>query len=100
MVTLEVPERALTTAEVVRRGEAIYETHLRDLMEPQNNGKCLSIDVVTGQYTLIEREEDLAVTLHELGPSTSRYVRRVGDSRALYRYGKRAIMLSPRPHGS
>lgn len=56
-----MPHPTLTTEEIARRGEEIYERDLRANLETeQNRGKFLIIDIATGAYE-IDRE-DLAAT--------------------------------------
>ena len=40
------------TGEIAERGTQIYEEKLRDVLEPQHNGKYVVIDVETGHYEL------------------------------------------------
>ncbi len=41
-----------SAAEVVSRGEAIYERRIRKIVEPGNRGKFVVIDVDTGDYEI------------------------------------------------
>ena len=47
-----MPHSRLSSDEISRRGEAIYQNELRDKIETGNIGKLLSIDVETGDYEI------------------------------------------------
>lgn len=72
--------------EFARRGDALYEGHIRPLVEEGNEGKFVAIDIETGAYEvdadevagsdrLLARVPDAQVWLTRIG---SRYVRRFG----------------------
>jgi len=65
-------------AEVIRHGKEIYETSLRDRFEPEHIREYLIIETETGQSEIIPTREALAKRLHEKGPSTTRYIMRIG----------------------
>jgi hypothetical protein len=73
---------------VVERGSRLYEERVRDLLEPQHNGKYVVIDVDTGEYE-VDRDHlaasDRAAAKH---PGAALYATRVG-SRTLGRIGAR-----------
>ncbi len=41
-----------TKQEAVRRGEEFYETRIRPVVEADNHGKVVAIDVETGDYEM------------------------------------------------
>ena len=48
-----MPHPTLTTEEIARRGEEIYERDLRANLETEENrGKFLIIDIATGAYEI------------------------------------------------
>ncbi len=73
--------------EIGRRGQEIYETHLRALLETQDNiGKIVSIDIESGDY---EIADDLVVAgrrLQQRRPDAKMYGKRIGYN-AVYAVG-------------
>ena len=67
-----------SASQVAARGREIYENRLRDLLEPQNTGKFLVIDVETGEYEM--DEDDLAASMraYRKRPDGIRYGMRIG----------------------
>ena len=72
--------------EFARRGDALYEEHIRTQIEDGNEGKFVAIDIETGAYEvdvdelpasdrLLARLPDAQIWLKRIG---SRYVRRFG----------------------
>lgn len=41
-----------STHEIVERGKALYEQRIRPVVEAENSGKFLVMDISTGEYTL------------------------------------------------
>ena len=76
-----------TGEEVGERGQAIYESRLRTLLETEENiGKIVSIDVDTGDY---EIADDLLVAgrrLQQRRPDALMYGKRIGYN-AVYAVG-------------
>ena len=75
-----------TREEVASRGEAIYEQQIRPLVENQNHGDYLVLDIETGEYAI--DQDDLAATKQVLAkcPDAVLYGLRIGHS-AAYRLG-------------
>jgi hypothetical protein len=72
--------------EVVARGQAIYESRIRQLVEPAHIGDSIVIDVETGEYEIDADHlaaSDRAAVKH---PDGSLFAMRVGQ-RALGRIG-------------
>ena len=72
--------------EITARGEAIYRQKIRRLVEPQEHGKFVVIDIETGDYEI--DTEDIAATLRllETHPDAVTHAVRVGY-RAAYSLG-------------
>lgn len=64
--------------EVVRRGEEIYETRLREKLEAENVGKFVVIDVETGDYEMDESEVAASDRAMARFPDHPRYLKRIG----------------------
>ena len=62
---------------VVQKGKEIYEQVRAQFDTPENQHKCLIVHVDTGDCELVEMS-DIARRLFELGPSTRRYLIRIG----------------------
>ena len=64
--------------EIANRGREIYEQHLRGLLEPENNGKFIVIDIETGEYEI--DADDLAASMRAFNkrPEGVRYGMRIG----------------------
>ena len=73
--------------EIGRRGQEIYESRLRTLLETEeNSGKIMSIDVESGDY---EIGDDLVVAgrrLQQCRPDARMYGKRIGYN-AVYAVG-------------
>ncbi len=64
--------------QVAARGREIYEQRLRGLLEVENKGKFLVIDIDTGEYEI--DEDDLAASMraYQKRPNGTRYGMRIG----------------------
>ena len=73
-----MPFEDYTKKEICDRGEEIYQEQIKPLVEPQEKGKFVVIDIESGDYE-IDREH-LAATrrLRERRPDSVRYAGRVG----------------------
>lgn len=69
-----------TSAEVVARGQEIYECKLRTLLEAGNKGRVVVIDIETGDYEL-QDENQPGEASHKLfirHPGAALYGKRIG----------------------
>ena len=74
--------------EIADRGTRIYDERLRQLLEPEHNGKYVVIDVETGEYELDEDHLAASDRAAAKRPGAPLYATRVG-SRSLGRVGGR-----------
>ena len=72
--------------EVCDRGEEIYEERIKALVEPQQNGKFIVIDIESGDYEVDEKMLVTSRRLRERRPDPVRYGAKVGCKFA-YRIG-------------
>ncbi|ETW97236.1 hypothetical protein [Candidatus Entotheonella palauensis] len=81
-----MPYSQYTPEEVARRGEELYEQHIRAQVEAENQGKFLVVDIETGAYEI--DADDLTATKRILGkrPEAVLYGLRIGSPTA-YRLG-------------
>ena len=77
---------SLRGGQIAIRGEAIYEEHIRRLIEDSQRGSFVVIDIETGDYEV--DKEDVSATLRLLArhPGAVTYAVRIGY-RAAYSLG-------------
>ena len=83
-----MPAEGYTIDEVCDRGEQIYEEQIKPLVEPQENGKFIVIDIESGDYEIDDEEIDASQRLKERRPNSIRFLARVG-CKAAYHLGWR-----------
>ncbi len=74
--------------EFARRGDEIYERDIRLLIEPENEGKFVVIDIETGDYEVDADELGASDRLLSRRPDAQMWMMRVG-SRYTRRFGPR-----------
>lgn len=81
-----MPGAKYSSEEVAARGEAIYERDIRSLVERENKGKFLVLDIETGDYEI--DSEDLNATKRVMAkrPGAIMYGLRIGYP-AAYKLG-------------
>ena len=70
--------------EVCDRGEEIYENQIKPLVEPQETGKFIVIDIETGDYEIDEEMLVASRRLRERQPGSVRFGARVGYDSAYH----------------
>ena len=75
-----------TIDEVCDRGRRIYEEQIKHLVEPQENGKFIIIDIESGDYEIDEEHPAASGRMHERRPRSVRYAGRIGED-ATYHIG-------------
>lgn len=81
----KVPE-----AEIVPRGEEIYERDVRPKLGPEHEGKFVVVDVTTGEYAIADDDLEASDLALEKNPEAILYGLRVGPGTAslpAYRIG-------------
>ena len=53
-----MPRPDMEAAEIVRRGEEIYDRDIRALVEAEHDGKFLVLDIESGDYEIGDDESD------------------------------------------
>ena len=84
---MTIQDRAVEVGEL---GEAIYREKIRNLVEPQERGKFVVIDVETGDYEIDANDATATRRLQERRPEAVIYGLRVGY-RAAYSFGGRGL---------
>lgn len=89
-----MPYSDYTREEVAERGKEIYAREIKGVVEPEEKGKFVVIDIETGEYEV--DESDLAATKHALAkrPEGVLYGIRVGYPTA-YKLGGRFVANKP-----
>lgn len=72
--------------EFKRRGEDIYERLVKPILQPEDRGKLVAIDIESGEFELASRGYDAAEQLFARVPDAQIWLARVG-SRFTYRIG-------------
>jgi hypothetical protein len=87
-MTRQMTRPELSSEEVTRRGQALYDQKIRACVEtPENIGKLVSIDVETGDYEIGDDASlDAPRRLHARHPGARVYTLRVGYN-AVYALG-------------
>jgi hypothetical protein len=68
----------LTPEEIVERGKEIYERAIRHLVEADNKGRVIAIDIHSEEYELADDAITSASRLRARVPDAEIYVSRVG----------------------
>lgn len=80
--------------ELVARGQAYYDQHLRASVEPQHTGEFLVLEVESGDYEVDEDEMAAIRRARARHPESLFYVLRVGF-RAAHRIGGGSLRSKP-----
>jgi hypothetical protein len=81
-------KRRYSKEEFARLGDAIYESTVRPLLKPNDNGKFAAIDIETGKYEIDADDVEVLERLSKRIPSAQIWLVRIG-SRYLDRFGGR-----------
>jgi hypothetical protein len=82
-----MPHPRFSQSEIAARGEALYERHIRDRVETEENiGKILSIDIETGDYAIGDDPMQTAGRLQTEHPGAAIWTKRIGYN-AVYALG-------------
>jgi len=76
--------------EFARRGDAIYESHVRQSVEEGNYGKIVAIDIETGAFELADEILTATDRLFDRLPDAQPWILRIGH-RAVHRFGARSL---------
>lgn len=73
-----MPDNGYTTKEVVARGKEIYREQIQELVEPQEKGKFIAIDILSGDYAVDAEHIGAVRLLRKRQPDARMYVGKVG----------------------
>lgn len=75
-----------TTEEVARRGREIYERRIRAEIEPEQAGRFVVVDIISGDFVVADDDLEASDRMIERNPEAVLYGTRIGE-RAAYRIG-------------
>lgn len=79
--------------EFARRGDEIYESHVRQQVEEGNHGRIVAIDIETGDFEVDQSEIAACDRLEARQPDAQIWIVRIG-SRHVRRFGGRTRRLA------
>jgi hypothetical protein len=82
--------RRYTKEEMSQRGQALYESSIRQQVEPENDGKIVAIDIETGAFEVANTVLIATNRLFDRLPEAQPWVIRIGH-RAVYHFGSRSL---------
>lgn len=85
-----IPYPGLTTEEVARRGQELYERNIRHKVEPEQIGRFLVVDIESGDYEVADDDLSASDRMLARKPDARLYGLRVGRDYA-YRLGGRPL---------
>jgi hypothetical protein len=83
---MPTPPSGYTAEEIARRGDELYEQHIRPQVEAGNQGRIVAIDVQTGAYVVAETALAASKQLRAQHPDAVVWLVRIGH-RTLHRIG-------------
>jgi len=87
---MTVRQRRYSKEELARRGQALYETQIRQQVEAGNEGKIVAIDIETGDFEVADTVLPATKPLFERHPDAQPWVIRIGHQ-AVYHFGARSL---------
>jgi hypothetical protein len=91
---MAVRQRRYSKEELAQRGQALYESGIRQQVETGNEGKILAIDIETGEFEVDENVVPATNRLFERLPDAQPWIIRIGH-RAVYHFGARSLKKNP-----
>jgi hypothetical protein len=79
--------------EFAQRGDALYESEIRQQVEEGNHGKIVAIDIETGAFELADAPRIAVDRLYDRYPDAQPWVIRIGH-RSVFRIGSQSLRNS------
>jgi hypothetical protein len=79
--------------EFAQRGDALYESEVRQQVEEGNHGKIVAIDIETGSFEVADDILPATDRLFERLPDAQPWIVRIGH-RVVHRFGSRSLKKS------
>lgn len=83
---MAVRQRRYSKEELAHRGQALYESSVRQQVETGNEGKIVAIDIETGDFEISEDTLIASDRLLERNPDAQTWFIRIGH-RGVHRFG-------------
>jgi hypothetical protein len=83
---MAVSQRRYSKEELARRGKELYESKVRQQVEPDNFGKIVAIDIETGEFEVADDTLLASDRLMEKCPDAQTWFIRIGH-RGVHRFG-------------
>ena len=77
-----MPHPRYSSAEIVQRGQALYEQRLRAQVEARHQGKFLVLDIETGDYEIDADDVSAVQRAKTKYPDAAFYIVRIGSPTA------------------
>jgi hypothetical protein len=90
---MAIRQRRYSKEELAQRGQALYESSIRQQVETGNEGKIVAIDIETGAFEVDETVIAATDRLFERNPEAQPWGIRIGH-RAVYHFGSRSLKKS------
>ena len=87
---MTVRQRRYSKEELAQRGQALYESGIRQQIEAGNKGKIVAIDIETGTFEVADETMQAARQLYQRIPDAQPWVLRIGY-RAVHRFRARSL---------
>lgn len=87
---MTVRQRRYSKEEISRRGQALYETQIKQQVEADNYGKIVAIDIETGDFAIADTVLLATNQLFDRCPTAQPWIIRIGH-RAVYHFGARSL---------
>jgi hypothetical protein len=87
---MAVRQRRYSKEELAQRGQALYDSSIRQQVEAGNEDKIVAIDIETGAFEVAENVLPATNRLFERYPDAQPWVIRIGH-RAVYHFGARSL---------
>ena len=87
---MTVRQRRYSKEELARRGQALYESGIRQQVETGNDGKIVAIDIESGAFEVDSSVLPATRRLFERYPDAQPWVIRIGHQ-AVYHFGARSL---------
>lgn len=89
-----MPHPRYSSAEIVQRGQTLYDERIRAKVEASHQGKFLAVDIETGEYEIDADELAALKRAKAKHPDAALYLVRIGSSTAYRLGGQRLVTPS------
>ena len=73
-----MPHPDYTAQEICERGRELYEARLKDELDPEQRGRFVVMDVISGDYLVGDDHAELSRELQERRPGAPLYAKKIG----------------------